>query len=890
MQLYEEYLADFGFQAEPNGIWLKVGEVEGVQGWKLHVSTIQPDVLLLLSKIVPELKDSAVAFKIARDEFVLAQLNEGEFGQSQIGKFMTIYPADEHRAFELAEKLCHFTKGMRGPFIPSDLKLGDVVYARYGSYNPIIMRDVLGQQMAYIYDGKEDLIPDAREIPFKTPDDVDNPFESLINNDEKNHGSKNNGNGKLFGPGYLVVDIIKANAKGNIYQAIDVREQKNVALIVLKQGHKYCMSDKEGRDICDRLKQQFDILKELQNKLNVPKAFDYFEVNGDGYLPIEFIEGQSIETLTYSVLNNRKWETIAKKQQLRLLGLLERLLTEVIKLQEAGFIHRDITASNVWIDQKDHVYLLDLELTYKKGGQYPLFFNGTPGFMSPNQLGKNAPEPEDDIYAIGCIMLLVFTGIDPRRLIHREISLNRDRLQALVKGLPEELVKIIVTCIDDDPAARPDLAIIKKRIEEYIISIDPVTGTGKINRKSRIDKIGKTPDEEIKRILRKGVNTILHHLPAEQEKGLWLSPKMNGGSGQSANVLSFELRKSAHRGVAGVLYLLSKIQKSVPGDLGLKKRMQEIAEWLVSGIDVVDAEMPGLYFGDMGISVVLVEGIESGLVNETPEIISFISVAVNRETSWHDITHGAAGMGMGCLRLLGFLKQRNIDSSIHGYAEMLIDQQNIDGSWTVPEGVDGMSGQVITGFAHGVAGIVYFLAEYGNIYNSIAAKQASVKGADWLMISGIENQKANIIEWKYSDKQEEVWKWWCHGGPGISLSFLKLYELTQDKKYADIAIRALNVHPDHLVYTNLSQCHGLSGLGEIYLEAFRVLKDKRFLKKALLLLGTIHNLRFENEEKLFWLVEDVNNATADLMMGMGGVLHFYLSILLKNEKSRFPLL
>ena len=50
----------------------------------------------------------------------------------------------------------------------------------------------------------------------------------------------------------------------------------------------------------------------------------------------------------------------------------------------------------------------------------------------------------------------------------------------------------------------------------------------------------------------------------------------------------------------------------------------------------------------------------------------------------------------------------------------------------MPPGVDGMSGQTITGFAHGVAGIVYFLAEYSRRFEGPAVN-AWRAGGEWLI-------------------------------------------------------------------------------------------------------------------------------------------------------------
>ncbi len=81
----------------------------------------------------------------------------------------------------------------------------------------------------------------------------------------------------------------------------------------------------------------------------------------------------------------------------------------------------------------------------------------------------------------------------------------------------------------------------------------------------------------------------------------------------------------------------------------------------------------------------------------------------------------------------------------------------------------------------------------------------------------------------YSNRDQDRWQWWCHGSPGIGLTFLTLYDYTGNRAFAEVARKALRTHPIDIRYPNLSQCHGLGGLGEIYLQAFRVLGDREWL-------------------------------------------------------------
>src|SRR6185295_11958795 len=135
---YAPYLLDNGVSFEKRYPWLYVGNTDHIQGWKIHLSSIQTEATSLLQKIIPLLKKTGHPFKVAMNEKVLSLLNEGLLGETQVGKFATIYFNNTDNLPSFAEQLCKLTKGFHGPVILTDVCLGDVVYARYGAYNPVI--------------------------------------------------------------------------------------------------------------------------------------------------------------------------------------------------------------------------------------------------------------------------------------------------------------------------------------------------------------------------------------------------------------------------------------------------------------------------------------------------------------------------------------------------------------------------------------------------------------------------------------------------------------------------------------------------------------------------------------------------------------------------------
>ncbi|MGH8938827.1 MAG: hypothetical protein ACRDV2_05705, partial [Actinomycetes bacterium] len=83
----------YGLAVGPDSVWIHLpGNCAADQGWKLHISAILPDALTVLDSVLPLLKREGVSAKVAGSLDVLAELNEGWRGPSQIGKFVTVYP------------------------------------------------------------------------------------------------------------------------------------------------------------------------------------------------------------------------------------------------------------------------------------------------------------------------------------------------------------------------------------------------------------------------------------------------------------------------------------------------------------------------------------------------------------------------------------------------------------------------------------------------------------------------------------------------------------------------------------------------------------------------------------------------------------------------------
>jgi serine/threonine protein kinase len=852
---YAQVLSDYGVDFEIAAPWLRVLRTRRIGGWKFHLSGRPSTAIDLLHRTLPILSAHKVAFKLAADPEILMGLNEGSFGDTQVGKFMTIYPRVGRHAAEIARQLIDATAGLSGPVVLTDLRIGDVVYARYGSFQPIIEQDRLGQDRILIRTARGRDIPDRYEIPFRLPPGIGLP--PWLRAMAEPYRVKSTSNGHTLLGGFRPYQLIASNSKGAVMLALDLRRQESVSLCVLKQGRAHCLEDLSNRDIRQRLRHQAELGLELSQVIRTPRPGQYFEVGDSGYLPLERIVGQTLLNFVAAGPSAGMWEDLTVARRKVLINILRDVACQLSEMHARGIVHRDLSPTNVIIDEGDDAWILDLELGHRIKDRSPAFGKGTPGYMSPESDERARPAPEQDVYSFGCLMLFVLTGTDPRVSLRAGSSAVRNRTGSLRRAQPQ-LVQLLRDCLFEDPARRPTMRRVSSQLDDPRLSI--LHGSGRVPSPSRLEAL-----------IAAGVHSLVRDAPRTSEDDVWVSP-LGTPDATSGSYGDYGVCRDAHHGVSGVVYLLSRLLRAgLTQKADVEPAIRTGLKWLA---DSDTNPLPGLYFGEAGVALACHEAVLAGVGSSTSSLSRSLDVVRTAPIDWWDVTHGAAGQGLAILQLS---EEEVIEHRlfIEKLRSKLLESQLPDGSWVVPPGVEGLSGDTLTGFAHGCAGIIFFLTNAFRFLGDEQALAAAINGANWLL-SCADRSSRGILRWPYSLRNREQWSWWCHGSPGISLAFLQLAVVTADVRFADAATLALGGLTQGIRPTNLSLCHGLSGLGETYLEAYEALGDRRWLTAAERIVRVVASTYHElSDEGVSWTVEDPYTTTADLMVGSGSVLHFF---------------
>ena len=770
---FEPLLTGLSIPYETGDVWLhcELAPITRTQGWKLHVSAVPFQAIELAGRAARLCVEHNVPFKLARSIKTLHALNDGELGETQIGKFLTAYPPDDNSAVKLADCLIDATQGFLGPQIITDFWLGGTVYSRYGSFSPTVRRDRFGLMRSYVMHGDEEVIDDYK-IPFESPQDIEVPFKNYRQSPWYEDAEVLRGKHVLAGK-FLILDVIKSKPRGSVYLAISRAPNSTGRLCVVKEGRQGTFSDQLGRDIRDRLRHQYELLEALRGTC-VPEPFDLFSEYGSSYLVVEFVPGLLISEFfaANGGLNGSERRTH--------LTYLIKLIDVVIEIHNRGVVHRDLTPNNIMISDEGNVFLIDLELSIHLDNADNPFERGTPGYISPQQQNGDRPQKTDDIYALGATLLNLITGIDPRKLLHVPPERRVTSFAALAGCPRNEALIFLVATLDPDPEKRPLIEDLRRAFVDYRDGI-------------ACDQQEAVIHELNKAYLRKTYDGLLWGTAKSETDGLFVSAK---ASKHANDTYKYELLRSANHGMAGVLYTLARFHRAGISSPEGTVAANHIVDWLLRHEPTGDDQLPGLHFGEAGVAVALAESLNTGLIETGDWVTPYFFEVFGPDFDWPDMTHGAAGQGMAALICADLLEISKLKDYATRCSNYLLSQQTADGCWALPGGVPGMEGTRYTGFAHGTAGILHYLYAYAAATGDHSALQAADRGLDWLgqHCSGTGDKR----HWPVEPGDTAVWQWWCHGGPGIALSYLASYALHGRRQHAEEARKILSSCPADL--------------------------------------------------------------------------------------------
>ncbi len=268
--------------------------------------------------------------------------------------------------------------------------------------------------------------------------------------------------------GYRLGEELGRGGMAVVYNA--TRKDSDAAL-ALKLLHREVGLD---ADAINRMRREIKVMRELTHPAIVP-LYDFGEVNGQYYLVMEKVEGQSLK-------KRLEQGRITQEEALRFIHML---LQGVAYAHNKDIVHRDLKPDNVMLRSDGRLQILDFGISRSTtANTFETMDNsvlGTPAYMAPERFSGVANKASDQ-YALGLIFYELLCGVAPiphhidvAQIITKQLFEVPPDPSSVDADVPKSLDLLVMTMIAKDPVKRfPSLDAALKQFYLAFPSLEPV--------------------------------------------------------------------------------------------------------------------------------------------------------------------------------------------------------------------------------------------------------------------------------------------------------------------------------------------------------------------------------------------------------------------------------
>jgi Lanthionine synthetase C-like protein/Protein kinase domain len=852
------------------------------QGWKLHLAATRSSAAAVLERALAPLAALRCAFKFASSLEQVALLNSRHYPRGGAGKFLTAYPDDDEQFLRLAEQLDRATAGLAGPAILSDrpLRPGSLVHYRYGGFAGPLELSNDGDYRAMLTRPDGTRVEDRRDAWFSAPDWAPaaplpagaTPAPAAAG---PSGASGNRARPVLLGGRFVVREAIRHANKGGVFRAADAGTGADV---VIKQARPHVEADEAGRDARDRLRHEAEVLERLAPLGIAPRKLALFEQDGHVFLAEELLPGVTL----------RRWvdERCGDRPGLErgpAVELARQLVALLAAVHDAGLVLRDLTPNNVMVDPDGLLHLVDLELAAPPGT--PAMVAGTPAYAAPEQLKGALPGAAADLYSLGAIVFLLATGGDPAFLEDRPpLRPTCGRVAAWLEAVAPDsqaavaLAPMIIGLMEPAPERRWPLA----RAREFLERLEPAAAAAAARTPPGGGRRART-GEDLDRLIEGGLDHLVATMTPGDRERLWPSTCF-GASTDPCNV---------QHGAAGVIAVLATAARlGLAADERLAAALRGACAWVELRLPKEPRLLPGLYFGRSGTAWALHDA--AAALGDEGLAARALALAKRLPLAWPnpDVAHGAAGAGLAHLHLWRVSGDGELGARVIECADGLVaaaERGTPDHAggplWPVPASFDSrFAGTSHYGFAHGVAGIAWFLLAAGLACGRGDYVALATQGGGTLAAAA---QREDGAAWWGSGPSDRTSRmaYWCNGAAGVGTFLVRLAAVSGDERTRQLAEAAAVAARRVRWRSTPAACHGLAGNGEFLLDMAWLLGEQRYRAWAEELAAAILARHAYRDGRMVVPDESGTGLAADYGVGLAGVLAFLLRLRHGGERA-----
>jgi serine/threonine protein kinase len=204
---------------------------------------------------------------------------------------------------------------------------------------------------------------------------------------------------------YELLGELGRGGMGVVYEALDPRLERHVAIKVIELPRDPHMSEQTRTELVERFKREARASAKL-NHPNIVSIFDFGEEAGRYYMVMEYLQGRNLAQLlkVHSPLS----VSVALRSMIQVCEALEFA-------HHQGIIHRDIKPANIVILDNGTTKLTDFGIARLESSQSDLTqagsILGSLLYISPEQLlNPKAVDKRADLYSLGVTAYEILTG------------------------------------------------------------------------------------------------------------------------------------------------------------------------------------------------------------------------------------------------------------------------------------------------------------------------------------------------------------------------------------------------------------------------------------------------------------------------------------------------
>jgi beta-lactam-binding protein with PASTA domain/tRNA A-37 threonylcarbamoyl transferase component Bud32 len=255
--------------------------------------------------------------------------------------------------------------------------------------------------------------------------------------------------GRLIDGRYAVQARVAHGGMATVYQAIDTRLDRRIALKV--------MHAELARDA--GFVQRFIAEAKSVARLSHQNVVAVYDQGADGpfvYLAMEYVAGRTLRELL---------DEHGRFAPAAALDIMTGVLDGLAAAHSSGIVHRDVKPENVLVTVDGGVKVADFGLARAQaeaGHTRSGMIIGTVAYLAPEQVTGEAPTgPRSDVYATGVLLyeLLTgskpFTGETPISVAYQHVNADVPRPSAHLPDIPAAVDQLVLDATDRDPLRRP---------------------------------------------------------------------------------------------------------------------------------------------------------------------------------------------------------------------------------------------------------------------------------------------------------------------------------------------------------------------------------------------------------------------------------------------------